>query len=372
MDKTVLSAAVQAVSNSCSDFNEEYEQYDSIFLKYKGYVDIVKTIVEEADKTTTDEKVVELLFIIDLTGSMNTYVSDLRFGIDYMISAIKEAANTIIENSVDVRIAFIGYRDFTLNNDPTPIANFTIHPFTKNSENIKTFLDRVQIGGGDDCPEDVYGAFKLALIGISDVTPITWSTDTNTLRYIIMIGDERPHGNLFRKNTGSIIQERDNFPNAPSNFTPFFKEMKKINISEFFIVKLNTQIDKMLEEFKKMNRDENGENIIKITEIDIKCLRPQDVTPIGLAPPPAFAELMDYPIRREYAGGFVRRQYAGDITTHEISDYDLLPTFAGGSSSREYSMANIVTREVTRSVTVGFADMLVAQRETTTNPESTE
>ena len=101
----------------------------------------------------------DLLLILDLTGSMRDYVEEAKRS---LISII----NGIILNcpGIDINLGFIGYRDF--------YEQYTNIDFTKDHTYVKNIISNVQAtGGGFYIPEDVALALDLALKKIGKVKP---------------------------------------------------------------------------------------------------------------------------------------------------------------------------------------------------------
>eukprot|EP01031_Cornospumella_fuschlensis_P040569 gene40569-49458_t len=119
---------------------------------------------------------IDIAFVLDCTGSMGVFIEKTR-------SSIKEFVDTLkrMHPNVTVRLAFVGYRDFT------EMDRLAVEPFTQSVEDFKaTVGEQVPDGGGDDA-EDVIGGLHLA-------SSLTW---TSTHRILYLIGDAPCHGSEF-------------------------------------------------------------------------------------------------------------------------------------------------------------------------------
>ncbi|KAK4207135.1 alpha kinase vwkA [Rhypophila decipiens] len=185
----------------------------------------------------------DLLFLIDTTGSMGSYIeagkTQVRNIMDDITAAFFEEAT--------VRIAVVGYKD----HKDKPNVEFL--DFTSDVDRVKSFLDELKATGGDDEPEDVLG-------GINQALNATWKQQT---RCIIHIGDAPPHGRtLYDKlrnggaKSGSKAGGRDDYEEPGTEphkltFEPLIKRMVGLNIN-YALLRINNSTDRMAFEFLKV------------------------------------------------------------------------------------------------------------------------
>ena len=130
----------------------------------------------------------DLLFIVDITGSMDPYLKQVK---NELINII----NGIVNNcpGIDINLGFIGYEDF-----------YEMHydiDFTKDHEYIKNYIKRIYPeGGGSYYPdEDVALALELAL-------KKNWKSKA---KLAVFIADAPGHGEKYGgHNTSSSDPER--------------------------------------------------------------------------------------------------------------------------------------------------------------------
>lgn len=123
---------------------------------------------------------VDLCFLVDCTSSMSSYIKQVKNKINELVSELEK-----IFKNFSVRLAFVGYRDFTENvNDQIVTIDFL------DSNNIDTFkllVSNVEaFGGGDEC-EDVFS-------GLNEVTKLEWSNESRVLFHVC---DAPCHGKRF-------------------------------------------------------------------------------------------------------------------------------------------------------------------------------
>ena len=163
-------------------------------LKENEITSIINLI--NVEETTS----LDLLFIMDLTGSMGPYVEQAKANIIDIINRIINGCP-----GIDINIGFIGYRDEyeETHEDVVDIE------FTKEHEQLKNQIRYVYAKGGGDFPEDVAWGFEKALNKL-------WK---NNARFIVFVADAPNHGAKYgggsytipgRKDLESLIRELAN------------------------------------------------------------------------------------------------------------------------------------------------------------------
>ena len=189
--------------------------------RIQGFISIIN--VEK--KTSLD-----LLFVMDLTGSMTSYIEKAKQNVINIINRI------VMEcPGIDINMGFIGYRDVdeTNNNDYVNIE------FTKEYEKLEESIKNVSARGGmGDGPEDVAWAMEMALYK-------EWKSNA---RFLIFIADA-PCNGLKYHNIST-----DHYPNGAENrrdMEELIKELAENNIS-LFCTKINKLTDIMYNIFQKI------------------------------------------------------------------------------------------------------------------------
>ena len=131
-----------------------------------------------SDNTIT-EKVFDLLFVIDATGSMSSYINAAK---DETENISKELRNLYPE--YHFQYGYIFYRDpIDSNEDQHEIIDLT-----DQVNSLPEQIKKIRAYGGGDLPEDWVGAFKLVN------EKINWR---NGVRVIIHLADAGAHGKEF-------------------------------------------------------------------------------------------------------------------------------------------------------------------------------
>jgi Mg-chelatase subunit ChlD len=117
---------------------------------------------------------VDLLFVLDVTGSMQAQIDQLKNAI-----SILQMNLTSLPNKPRLRFGLVQYRDRS--------DDFTARaiPFTEDAEAFSQILSRVEADGGGDGPEDLQSALDTALHGLD------WNR--TGLRLGFVVTDAPPH-----------------------------------------------------------------------------------------------------------------------------------------------------------------------------------
>lgn len=96
---------------------------------------------------------VDICFLVDCTGSMDSYITETKLVIHKIVDKLKT-----LYADFKLRVAFVGYRDHSDGND-----RVTVFPFNSDIDAFKSFVSSVKATGGDDQCEDVFGGGILIL-----------------------------------------------------------------------------------------------------------------------------------------------------------------------------------------------------------------
>lgn len=243
------------------DKNIEYPFYEYAKKLKKGFEEI-EEIKKEVIKPMKIVMVVfgkqintvtlDLLFIMDITESMQDLLDETRDSIKYILDKIKADSP-----GIDVRFAYEGYRDFA---DLKNGEKYYTIDFETNMDSFKKKLEGIKaIGGGDDA-EDVAGGFKAGL-GMS------WRSNA---RYAILIADAPGHGKQYH---GDDVE--DDFPKGDPNgnvLEDLMKEYANNNIN-LCLTRIDDYTDKMfkilIENYQKESKKTKDKPKIEVIEYDL-------------------------------------------------------------------------------------------------------
>ena len=127
------------------------------------------------DAPRSDRTQLDLLFLIDATGSMDDEIDKLKAS---MADIADELAR--LPEQPDVRYGLVAYRD---HGDEFVVRNFD---FTDSLDRFQRTLAKLQASGGGDEPEALHEALFTA------VNELSWRTD-ETVRMTVLVADAPPH-----------------------------------------------------------------------------------------------------------------------------------------------------------------------------------
>ena len=198
---------------------------------------IIKEQVMKKTEDFINQSRLDILFIIDSTNSINTYLDDIKKNFNKMINQIYDNCPTSTIFS-----GFIGYTDFS---EIDFGEEYTDIDFTKKKEDINEKIKELKSHGGGDEAEDLCGAFELAL-------KKSWKGYS---RFAIVATDAPCHGNEYHS-----PELEDNYPEGDPNkrdIKAFVRQFAENNIS-LFCAEFNEKTLKMFDIFE--NEYQKGKN----------------------------------------------------------------------------------------------------------------
>ena len=223
--------------------------------------------IKEDGKEIINQTRLDLLFIMDITNSMDLYLNQAKEEVLDMIKEIEKQCP-----GIEIYLGFIGYRDFIDLDFGDEYINLEL---TTNYEQIKQNIAKLTASGGGDTAEDLCGALELAenkkWIGKS--------------RFAILVTDSPCHGKKYH----NLKEEGDdNFPDGDKYGRIIEQKiafLSKSNVS-LFCLKISPTTDKMFGIFKDVYNNnkkkdsnnqfvvEKGDNLFKaVTENAVKTFQ---------------------------------------------------------------------------------------------------
>ena len=249
-----------AISEEINQIRKKYGEKEGELEEFtpSGLVDIetedfVKHILAESFKINEQIKVInkslnenmimlieqsrlDLLFIMDITNSMDIYLVQVKSEFFKIIKEIqKECAG------IQIFIGFIGYKDFSDLDFGESYINLEL---TENYDSITQNIQYAKADGGGDIPEDLCGALEFAV-------KKEWRGNS---RFTILVTDSPCHG---RKYYDDITENYDNYPEGDKlgrNIEDYIKKLAEDEVS-VFCLKINNSTDKMFKIFEKVYND---------------------------------------------------------------------------------------------------------------------
>ena len=213
-------------------YKEVFEQS----FKINEQIKIINQSLNENMVKIIEQSRLDLLFIMDITNSMDVYLEEVKKQFTTIIKGIKKECAGIL-----IFIGFIGYKDFSDLDFGESYINLEL---TENYTSIIQNIEYAKADGGGDIPEDLCGALEFAV-------KKEWRGNS---RFTILVTDSPCHG---RKYYDDITENYDNYPEGDKlgrNIEDYIKKLAEDEVS-VFCLKINNSTDKMFKIFEKVYND---------------------------------------------------------------------------------------------------------------------
>ena len=213
-------------------YKEVFEQS----FKINEQIKIINQSLNENMVKIIEQSRLDLLFIMDITNSMDVYLDEVKKQVVNIINGIKRECAGIL-----IFIGFIGYKDFSDLDFGESYINLEL---TENYTSIIQNIEYAKADGGGDIPEDLCGALEFAV-------KKEWRGNS---RFTILVTDSPCHG---RKYYDDITENYDNYPEGDKlgrNIEDYIKKLAEDEVS-VFCLKINNSTDKMFKIFEKVYND---------------------------------------------------------------------------------------------------------------------
>ena len=218
--------------------NKGFEKIEEIKEEVQKPMKLVMVVLGDQINTVT----LDLLFIMDITESMQDLLEETRDSIKYILDKIKRDSP-----GIDVRFAYEGYRDFA---DLKEGQKYYTIDFETDLDLFKSKLNEITaIGGGDDA-EDVAGGLNAGL-------KMNWRSNA---RYAILIADAPGHGNQYHDN-----EVQDDYGDGDPNGLVLEELMEKYvdNNINLCLTKIDEYTDIMFDRMMQAYRARSEQSVDK-------------------------------------------------------------------------------------------------------------
>lgn len=161
-------------------------------------------MADQQQQSSKVKGVIDMVFLVDVTGSMTPCIEALKNNISTFITSLTtSSANTpsIVKNW---RAKAVGYRDFT--SDKVP---FVDNPFVDSVEAFQAQLAELKAQGGGDEPESLLDAlYKVATMPATgkgaQADPKSWRYSSEAMRSIIVFSDASIKPTMVEPSGGTV------------------------------------------------------------------------------------------------------------------------------------------------------------------------
>ena len=216
-----------------------YEQGEDIFEnEYEPESDPEPIVIFDSELVSVEElKAVDIIFLVDTTASMNCYLKGIKRVMRKIIWDIEKCLSQFIFDEIDVlKVGLVTYKDHN-DEDKLYLTNIDIY-LTENLKEVINKIKELKCSGGRDEPEAVLDGINVA------VNKVNWREES--VKFIYHILDAPCHGKKYNN------IENDKYEECPNNLEveDLLMEMRNKDI-KYSVIKLNSSVDLMLQEFQK-------------------------------------------------------------------------------------------------------------------------
>ena len=194
------------IENSTSDSKADSD--DFVIVEASESTEAPAPVSAERE---AEEKTLDLVFVMDCTGSMGQYIDAAKKNIESIVTRI------IQSESADVRFGLVAYRD----HPPQESTYVTqVFDFVTNTTSMTANLNTLSAQGGGDGPEAVTAGLQAAKV-------LAYREDA--AKVVVLIADAPPHG---------LGEAGDGFPNGdPDGLDPLViaREMSNLGIAVYTV-----------------------------------------------------------------------------------------------------------------------------------------
>jgi len=190
----------------------------------------------KANALARQDTAVELCILMDCTGSMGSYIEQAK---QTAALIVKQARD---KYAVDLRVAFVGYRDFD------DSVRFEVKDFVagENIDEVTKLLMHCTATGGGDAPEDVAGGLEKAL-------HLSWSQSSSRIKMIVHVADAPAHGSEYHV---GLVDNHDGVQNPDP--AEMMRQLGDKKVAYYFF-KINNSTDKMIAKLKEAHKNSRRE-----------------------------------------------------------------------------------------------------------------
>jgi len=154
-------------------------------------------INQQTDDRPKIEGVADIVFAIDVTGSMQPFLEGVKENVKVFVDNLGSATGGQ-QQPLDWRARVLPFRDINVDADP---LNNTF-PFVNTADELKKQITPLLATGGDDAPESNLDAIYVA------ATKSDWRPKGEARRFIVLVSDTSPH-ELMHESTVEPGEARD-------------------------------------------------------------------------------------------------------------------------------------------------------------------
>ena len=145
----------------------------------------------------TESNKVDIVFVIDATGSMSGEINNVK-------SNIASFAENLIESGgLDIRFCIIDYRDITISGEDTNVHTVSGSHWLTDTDDVVSELESIDATGGGDGPETVMDPLGY----VADNSLMSWRSDAYRFAFVLTDADYKTNNNYGYTSMSSLISK---------------------------------------------------------------------------------------------------------------------------------------------------------------------
>ncbi len=155
-----------------------------------------------AQEVLKNEKKVDIAFVVDTTGSMDSAINEVK-------NSITEFVSYLESQGIDLQIGIVEYWDITSDGDSSTVVHTDNHtPWHTSTEQLVQTLSNLSIYGGGDRPETLIdGLACLVNESGNEETTMRWSSDAYKFAFVLTDADYKMDNNYGYESIEQIISK---------------------------------------------------------------------------------------------------------------------------------------------------------------------
>ena len=287
----------------------------------------------------------QVVWMLDCTGSMGSYITAAKDGIKSMKDQIIAAA----PSGASLEFGFVGYRDYD------DAIRFETLDFTPDTSTFQTKLSSVvATGGGDQC-EDVWG-------GLNEVSKLSWKVD-NGARLLFHVADAPTHGSFFAGGA-AFSDDQKGFDSGGALTTSVLKKLCCDTGIQYVFCEINSSTKAMIKKYNDLLKSVPGCG--RDTQIATSPLSEAgdivkiavDSTTASLATSYMTATMS---LAKEPEHESMHSKFSSSILSHSTKVSTFLPTLFEGSEEGSESSATVGSYSLVPATSTRVGDPVIAK-----------
>lgn len=146
--------------------------------------------------TGKESNKVDIVFIIDATGSMSNEINAVK-------NNIASFSENLIDSGLDIRFCIIDYRDITISGEDTNVHTVSGSHWMNDIDAVVNTLSSISVSGGGDTPETVIDPLGY----VADNSLMSWRSDAYRFAFVLTDANHKTANNYGYNNLNEVADK---------------------------------------------------------------------------------------------------------------------------------------------------------------------